>query len=91
VALRIKGLGMRRITIGKVASNTDDWRMGRVQTEKGNWLHPISPSPYMNTGQYLYVPPVGAEVLIVDDKYYIGAVEEWKASESSVPDLSAQP
>lgn len=57
----------RKLTLAKVTSNTDLFKMGRVMTDKQEMLWPLSSS----SGE-THVPPVGEDVLVVDDKYYMG-------------------
>jgi hypothetical protein len=68
----------RKITIGKVKSITDPYRMGRVLTEKDNWLFPMGITsrlyPHGECSGEFWVPPVGSEIIIVDGKYYLGTV-----------------
>lgn len=58
----------RKLTIAKVTNNTDIFRMGRITTDKHELLWPISGFSEM------YVPSVGMDVVVVDDKYYMGIV-----------------
>ena len=60
----------RKITLDKVTGNTDLFKMGRIMTEKHEMLWPLT---YMSGDHGLiYVPEAGADVLVIDEKYYIG-------------------
>lgn len=58
----------RKLTLAKVTSNTDLFKMGRIMTDKQEMLWPLASG---KSGE-IHIPPVGADVLVVDDKYYMG-------------------
>lgn len=60
----------RKITLDKVKENTDLFKMGRIMTEKHEMLWPFSVND--QCGCERGTPSIGADVLVIDGKYYIG-------------------